>query len=387
MPSSVWIVSSIVVVTCQVGCAFHSQFFAASHLCRSPTTSWPLATNTRPSSSTLILEALSSNDEQFLQLAVDCAKHGLGHTFPNPAVGCVLVRQDTNEVIGKGFHPRTGYPHAEVFALLEAAKHVDDGVDSAKAIVLNNDSSLVGRVRDLAAQYAASDGPETLFGDCFDSMGTKITVYVTLEPCCHFGKTPPCATSLVLARASRVVVGFRDPNPRVDGGGVKVLIDAGVDVEMAEGSISKACSDLVADFCKRITPRPEIADYSFVNGAMRSALRSLAARKKQEGRLAEASWGGDALVIDEDDGHLNEAIDALSVSPEWMEHIDALLWTHEIILLRLNKAVQKKRLAQRLGQRIATELEAHVAQTVGHTVLLYRPGIPAKLDLKTLIER
>ncbi|GKZ00632.1 hypothetical protein MPSEU_001015400 [Mayamaea pseudoterrestris] len=344
-----------------------------------------------PQSSSLIARSAltSDDDERFLKLAIDCAKHGLGHTFPNPAVGCVLVRDDTKEVIGQGFHPRAGYPHAEVFALLQAAQHVPDGVALAKGVVNRNDDDALLKVADeFTRKYAEEMGPQTMFQDCLlvgNDETPMVTAYVTLEPCCHHGKTPPCAASLVLAKPSRVVIGFRDPNPRVDGGGVKLLENAGIPVVMAEGALQKACSDLVTNFVKRITPRPEIAGYEHVNGAMRSALRSLAARKKQNGSMTKVTWGASSVDVDVAQDEQEQAVDSLELPPKWMEHVDSVLWSQELVLLQLNKAVKRKKLVQRLGERIAKELQAHVAQTVGHTVLLYRPGIPAKLDLVALV--
>ena len=321
-----------------------------------------------------------------MKLAIDCAKQGLGHTFPNPAVGCVLVRDDTREVIGQGFHPRAGYPHAEIFALLQAAQHVPDGVALAKGVVNQKDASILDQANDWTRQYASDNGPKTLFENCLllDGNDTPmVTAYITLEPCCHYGKTPPCAASLALAKPSRVVVGFRDPNPRVDGGGVKLLQDAGIEVTMATGSLQSSCANLVTNFCKRITPRPEIAGYDYVNGAMRSALRTLASRKKQNGSMSKVAWGGASVDMDASDQ--DAAVDALELPAEWMEHVDAVLWKQELVLIQLNKAIKRKKLVKRLGDRIADELQAHIAQTVGHTVLLYRPGIPAKLDLTAMV--
>lgn len=320
--------------------------------------------------------SLTVEDETFLQQAIDCARHGLGHTFPNPAVGCVLVGEN-GQVLGRGFHPRAGYPHAEIFALLEAAGHVNDGVAAAQSVV---DRTFGVEIQALNAQYATKGGPAVLFADCLASQ--SVTAYVTLEPCCHYGKTPPCAASLVLAAADRVVVGFRDPNPRVDGGGVNVLQQAGVDVVMAEGELNHACRAIVENFVKRITPRPAITNYEYVTGSMRRALRALAARKKAERTMVEVNWGGASVEVDSD---METAIETLVLEPEWMEHVDAVLWREELLQLKLNQAVAKKKGAKLLGERIADQLSAHVAQTVGHSVLLYRPGLPPVLNLEQLV--
>mmetsp|Transcript_25714 Transcript_25714/g.56389 ORF Transcript_25714/g.56389 Transcript_25714/m.56389 type:complete len:413 (-) Transcript_25714:899-2137(-) len=324
---------------------------------------------------------LSKEDGAFLAQALEHAKIGSGHTFPNPAVGCLLVRQDTGDVIGAGFHPRAGYPHAEVFALLEAAGHVESGIDAAKSVL---DGNLGGAIETLIDEYKGSSpaetdddaGPEKLFGNAFADF--PVTAYVTLEPCCHYGKTPPCAASLALAKVDRVVVGFRDPNPRVDGGGVKVLQDAGIEVDMAK---DKGCARIVDSFVKRIQPKDYDAEnYSHVTGQMRRGLRKIAGQKKADNTMQQVSWSAKEKATTE------EAVDKLDLPAEWMEHLDGLLWNEELVILRLNKAVGKKKLAKHMGNRIAAILGAHVAQVVGHTVLLYRPNIRPVLDLENLVK-
>jgi diaminohydroxyphosphoribosylaminopyrimidine deaminase/5-amino-6-(5-phosphoribosylamino)uracil reductase len=307
-------------------------------------------------------------------------------------VGCVLVRQDTNEIIGSGFHPKAGWPHAEAFALLEAAGHLDSGVEAAKSIL--DDGVIDEQLQGLVTTYTSEGGPETLFSEAFKSI--PVTAYVTLEPCCHHGQTPPCAASLVLSNVNRVVVGFRDPNPRVNGGGVKLLQEAGIEVDsvlevtpsdilMKSGRFDShiECAQLADGFVKRITPKDyDASDYSsWINGAKRSALRRLAGIKKNQDTLTTINWTAKHEKAGDE-----EAVDQLALDPRWMERVDALLWEDEMINLRLNKAVGKKKLSRRLGERIAKEFGAHVAQTVGHTALLYRPGLPPVLDLDQLVE-
>ncbi|XID74844.1 bifunctional diaminohydroxyphosphoribosylaminopyrimidine deaminase/5-amino-6-(5-phosphoribosylamino)uracil reductase RibD [Alkanindiges sp. WGS2144] len=119
------------------------------------------------------------NDQQLMQQAIVLARHGQYSTRPNPCVGCVIVKD--GRVIGEGFHPQAGQPHAEVFALRQAGE---------------------------AARGA--------------------TAYVTLEPCAHYGKTPPCAQALIDAGVSRVVMASLDPNPLVAGQGRAMLEAAGI---------------------------------------------------------------------------------------------------------------------------------------------------------------
>lgn len=328
-----------------------------------------------------------ASDHDFLEQAVAYAKLGAGHTFPNPAVGCVLVNE-REEIIGKGFHPRAGYPHAEIFALLEAAGHVPDGVAAAETVVQYDNHPdrhpELTHIQELTQQYR--NDPSSLFAPTKD---TTITAYVTLEPCCHYGQTPPCTLALQLAGVQRVVIGFRDPNPRVDGGGVQFLQQHGIAVDLVD---DPACAALVTAFCQRITPRPEEWPADSYNnrmtGAMRKVLRSMAGRSKAAATLAEASWAND-MIIDvemlqqQDDKNVYKSV---KIKPEWMEHVDQLLWDHELVLVRLNNAVGKKKDAKLVGEVIATQLQAHVAQTVGHTCLLYRPGVPPVLNLEALIQ-
>ncbi len=125
---------------------------------------------------------MNSTDERYMRMALDEAMKGWGRTNPNPLVGAVIVKN--GKVVGKGFHERAGMPHAEVMALREAK-------DSA-----------VGA-----------------------------TMYVTLEPCNHYGRTPPCSEAIIRAGIRRVVIAVRDPNP-VAMGGAERLREAGIEVEI-----------------------------------------------------------------------------------------------------------------------------------------------------------
>lgn len=358
-------------------------------------------------------------DSEFLQLAVDCAKRGVGHTFPNPAVGCVVVDAQSKQILGRGFHPRAGFPHAEIFALWQAFNHVDCGIAAAESVLQPDaNKNLYDRVVELSQVYGQPGGPEQLFGTGMASATSQpetsvaeVTVYVTLEPCCHTGKqTRPCAATLAaLSRnngnsdkgvvvVTRVVIGCRDPNPRVNGGGVQVLQQAniGVDVAPLHIKVTTECGKLLTNFHKRMTRMAasrsdgELAAahyYSYITGAIRRGLRSTAARQQAAGMLPIVLWGGDSIDIknNNNDDAVEAAVQELTMAPEWMEHVDNMLWQHELILLRLNKAVNKRKAAVQLGERIAEQLQAHVAQTKGHTVLLYRPGIPPVLDLKQFV--
>ena len=134
--------------------------------------------------------------------ALELARLGIYSTPPNPAVGCVLVRD--GRIVGEGHHRRTGDPHAEVHAL-EAAGEAARGA----------------------------------------------TAYVNLEPCSHFGRTPPCTQALLAAGVARVVCSLRDPNPRVAGGGLEELARAGVAVE--SGLLASDAAELNRGFLRRMS--------------------------------------------------------------------------------------------------------------------------------------
>ena len=133
--------------------------------------------------------------EKYIKRCIDLAKNGLGTTYPNPMVGSVIVYEDT--IIGEGWHKKAGEPHAEVNA-----------VNSVK------DKSLL----------------------------KKATIYVSLEPCSHFGKTPPCCDLIIKNKIPNVVIGTVDPNVKVAGNGIKKLIEAGIHVTV--GILEAECQEL-----------------------------------------------------------------------------------------------------------------------------------------------
>jgi diaminohydroxyphosphoribosylaminopyrimidine deaminase / 5-amino-6-(5-phosphoribosylamino)uracil reductase len=140
-------------------------------------------------------------DLQAMRAALGLARRGLGRVWPNPAVGCVIVKD--GRVVGRGWTQPGGRPHAETEALARAGE----------------------------AAHGA-------------------TAYVTLEPCCHWGRTPPCADALIAAGLRRVVVAVEDPDPRVAGGGLAHLRAAGIAVEAGLGAAEAA--EINAGFFQRI---------------------------------------------------------------------------------------------------------------------------------------
>jgi diaminohydroxyphosphoribosylaminopyrimidine deaminase/5-amino-6-(5-phosphoribosylamino)uracil reductase len=134
-------------------------------------------------------------EEIYMQRCIDLAKKGIRAVAPNPMVGCVLVANE--KIIGEGYHERYGEAHAEVNAINNVA---------AKSLL------------------------------------KKATLYVSLEPCSHTGKTPPCAELIIKKGIKKVVIGIRDPNPLVGGKGIEKLKNAGIEVE--EGILQDQCLEL-----------------------------------------------------------------------------------------------------------------------------------------------
>jgi diaminohydroxyphosphoribosylaminopyrimidine deaminase / 5-amino-6-(5-phosphoribosylamino)uracil reductase len=150
------------------------------------------------------LKAQNLSDESYIQLTLELAKKGMGKVSPNPLVGSVIVLND--KIIGAGFHEKAGEEHAEVNAI----KYAKGSVEGA-------------------------------------------TLYVNLEPCSHFGKTPPCVNFIIEKKIKRVVVGTLDMNPLVSGRGVQKLKEAGIDVKV--GVLEKECIQLNKFFFKYISQK------------------------------------------------------------------------------------------------------------------------------------
>ena len=145
--------------------------------------------------------SFTAADHQFMARAIQLAAHGLYTTDPNPRVGCVIVRD--NQIIGEGWHVRAGEAHAEIHALQQAGERAKGA-----------------------------------------------TVYVSLEPCCHHGRTPPCSDALIAAQVARVVVAMQDPNPHVAGNGMQQLREAGIQVEL--GLLEPQAKALNPGFIRRM---------------------------------------------------------------------------------------------------------------------------------------
>ncbi|WP_420229842.1 bifunctional diaminohydroxyphosphoribosylaminopyrimidine deaminase/5-amino-6-(5-phosphoribosylamino)uracil reductase RibD [Psychrobacter sp. ER1] len=219
--------------------------------------------------------AQDAQDRYFMMLAIEQAKRGLYTTRPNPAVGCVIVQAE--QIVGQGFHPKAGEPHAEVFALKDA------GTQAAGA-----------------------------------------TAYVTLEPCSHTGRTPPCALALVAAKVKRVVIAGLDPNPQVAGRGVKLLEQTGIKVTV--GVLTEQAEALNRGFLKAMRTkmpyvRLKIATSLDGRTAMASGeskwITSTAAREDVQKLRAQSGviiTGSETVITD--NPQLNVRSEQLGMPPE-----------------------------------------------------------------------
>lgn len=145
---------------------------------------------------------MKREDIRYMERALELARRRKGLTHPNPTVGCVIVKN--GKIVGEGYHYKAGYPHAEVEALKRAGKEAEGA-----------------------------------------------TVYVTLEPCSHYGRTPPCSLALIQAKVKKVVIATTDPNPLVAGRGIEMLKKAGIEVTV--GVLEKEAKKLNEDFFYWIT--------------------------------------------------------------------------------------------------------------------------------------
>lgn len=221
------------------------------------------------------ISTVNPDDHRYMARALALAARGLYSTDPNPRVGCVLVQR--GEVVGEGWHARAGEPHAEVLALRAAAERARGA-----------------------------------------------TAYVTLEPCCHHGRTPPCSDALIAAGVVRVVAAMTDPNPLVAGQGLAQLRAAGVAVET--GVLATEAAALNPGFVSRMRRgRPWLrlklamsldGRTALANGASRWITGEAARRDVQRWRARSSAilTGIDTVLADD------PALDVRLPAAEWAEH-------------------------------------------------------------------
>jgi len=199
--------------------------------------------------------------DHFMRRALRLAERG--YTSPNPMVGAVLVKD--GKILGEGYHKRAGMPHAEIEAINDAKRK-----------------------------------------------GNKVkgsTLYVTLEPCCHYGRTPPCTDAVIKEGIDRVVVGIRDPNPKVDGKGMEKLREAGVDVVEKSYSECRKLNEIYFKYMKEKMPFVLLKMAVTLNGCYKTEDRYIsspeALRYVHELRKRYDAVAVGANTLREDDPQLN----------------------------------------------------------------------------------
>ncbi len=262
-----------------------------------------------------------SHNNKFMRSAITLAKKGAGQVSPNPLVGAVLVKH--GRVVGKGYHKFFGGPHAEVVAL-SSAENKARGAD----------------------------------------------LYVTLEPCCHQGKTPPCVDILIEHGIRRVHIGMLDPNPRVHGRGVKKLKKAGIEVEV--GLLEQECAQLNEAFIKYIT-----ANIPFV--ILKAALTL-------DGKIATCTGNSKWITGEESRkrGHrMRYEADAVMVGSGTIITDDPLL------TVRLYKGVKKNPLRIVVDSSLSIPLTSRVMQPglAEKTIIATSPRKAATAKAQTIRDR
>lgn len=253
----------------------------------------------------------ADQDTAMMGRCLQLAQQALGQTAPNPMVGCVIVQD--REIVGEGFHPGPGQPHAEVFALRQAGERARGA-----------------------------------------------TLYVNLEPCSHYGRTPPCAKAVIAAEVAEVVVGMIDPDPRVSGQGVAQLQAAGIQVKV--GVAEAACRRLNEAFIHRVR-------YQRPFGILKYAMTL-------DGKIATSS-GHSAWVTDEtaraEVHRLRATCDAVIVGGNTVRQDNPHLTTHQN--LTVPSATQQNPLRVVMSRSLQLPAQAFLWDTrVAPTLVLTETG-------------
>jgi diaminohydroxyphosphoribosylaminopyrimidine deaminase/5-amino-6-(5-phosphoribosylamino)uracil reductase len=240
-------------------------------------------------------------DREMMHQCLALACCALGQTAPNPLVGAIIVQ--TDRIVGRGFHPGAGHPHAEVLALREAGE-----------------------------------------------MAKGATLYVNLEPCSHYGRTPPCSEALIAAGIAKVIIGMVDPDPRVSGTGIEQLRKAGIEVVI--GVEEAACRQLNEAFIYRIL-------YHRPFGILKYAMTL-------DGKIA-ATTGHSAWVTGKSSRHLvhqvRAACDAVIVGGNTVRRDNPHLTTHQIFPHNPLRVV--------MSRQLDLPLEAHLWETNEAPTLIF----------------
>ena len=280
------------------------------------------------------------SDEEYMRLALRLARRGLGWASPNPMVGAVLVRD--NHIIGRGYHRRYGGSHAEINALQDAS----------------------------VAPVGA-------------------TLYVNLEPCCHYGKTPPCVDAIISSKIKRVVIGTLDPNPQASGKSVRILNEHGI--ETRTGVLEEECRELNKSHFKYMTTGMPLVTLKFA--------------QTLDGRIATA--GGDSRWVSSE-AFRKRAHKLRAINDAILVGIDTVLADNPQLMVRLVRGRNPARVI--LDSRLRMPLDAEIIKTgkaapviiattpqadgekvsrlreLGIEVMVVQPDASGEIDLKALLQ-
>ena len=258
-------------------------------------------------------------DCQWMANAIQLAKKGWYTTAPNPRVGCVII--DTNQqLVGEGWHQKAGEPHAEIYALRQAG---DKAVGA--------------------------------------------TAYVTLEPCSHYGRTPPCAEALIKAGIARVVIANKDPNPLVAGKGITLLENAGIAV--VSDVLADEAYQLNRGFFKRMT-----TGKPFVQAKLAMSLDGRTAMQS-----GESQWitGSHARGVVQKMRAQSDAI-ITGIGSILQDNSSLTVRAHELPLTNAEVIAQRQPLRIVLDSQLQIPLEANILQQAGRTIIATLKGVDAQ---------
>ncbi|WP_297480654.1 bifunctional diaminohydroxyphosphoribosylaminopyrimidine deaminase/5-amino-6-(5-phosphoribosylamino)uracil reductase RibD [uncultured Photobacterium sp.] len=254
---------------------------------------------------------MTHTDQQMMSRAIVLAQRGRYTTAPNPKVGCVIV--NNGDIVGEGYHYQAGQPHAEVFALRQAQQR---------------------------AQGA--------------------TVYVTLEPCSHYGRTPPCAEALINAKVARVVCAMVDPNPAVAGRGITLLQAAGIQVDV--GILASQAQALNPGFIKQMTHQMPYVELklaasldgrtALANGASKWITGPKARSDVQQFRACAGAILSTSATVIADDPSLNVRWNELDTSVQQQYPQSALRQPIRVIIDSQNRLTPEYQLFNLPGETI-----------------------------------
>ncbi|UUM31168.1 bifunctional diaminohydroxyphosphoribosylaminopyrimidine deaminase/5-amino-6-(5-phosphoribosylamino)uracil reductase RibD [Vibrio japonicus] len=271
------------------------------------------------------MSEFTSLDFQMMSRAIELAKGGIYTTPPNPNVGCVITRD--GEIVGEGFHFRAGEPHAEVHALRMAGNQAEGA-----------------------------------------------TAYVTLEPCSHYGRTPPCAEGLINAKVAKVICAMQDPNPQVAGRGIQMLREAGIEVQV--GLLEQDANALNPAFIKRMkTGMPYVqlkmaasldGQTALANGQSQWITSPQARQDVQKYRAQSGAILSTSKTVIDDNASLNVRWADLpkSVQASYLEQ--GLRQPVRVILDRQNQLTPELKLFHTGGDKIIVSEQGNLTPKINH---------------------